>query len=168
VTLDTSTSGMVWTSTTLPGAAATLAARVLLYAATAADAASARSAAAAAGVPASGVTRSFGTAWAAVLSGNYLVIAVGAAADNALYYNTCGWANPSGEGAGATPFDLAGSPLSRLPGADLYQDAAAAPAAQTAQLTTDLAYYATHGRLPAKMTRLPRAAAPARTCSGQP
>jgi hypothetical protein len=161
-------SGTAWTATTLPGTAATLADRVLLYAATPGDVASARSAASAAGLPAGAVTGSFSTAWAAALSDNYLVIAVGAAANDALYFNTCGWADPSGEGAGGTPFDLASAPLNRLPGVDLYEDAAAATTSQTPSLSADLAYYATHGTLPAKVTKLPAAAAPARTCSGQP
>jgi hypothetical protein len=161
-------SATAWTATTLPGTAATLADRVLLYAATPGDLASARSAASAAGLPAGGVTGSFSTAWAAALTGNYLVIAVGPAANNALYFNTCGWADPSGEGAGGTPFDLASAPLNRLPGVDLYEDAAAATTSQTPPLAADLAYYATHGALPAKVTKLPTAAAPARVCSGQP
>jgi hypothetical protein len=161
-------SGTAWTATTLPGTAATLADRVLLYGATPGDVASARSAASAAGLPAGSVTGSFSTAWAAALSDNYLVIAVGAAANNALYFNTCGWADPSGEGAGGTPFDLASAPLNRLPGVDLYEDAAAASTSQTPPLAAGLAYYATHGTLPAKVTKLPTAAAPARVCSGQP
>jgi hypothetical protein len=167
--LDTNAgSGTAWTVTTLPGTPATLADRVLLYAATTGDAASARSAASAAGVPASNVTGSFSTAWAAALSGNYLVIAVGSAANDALYFNTCGWTDPSGEGAGGTPFDLASAPLTGLPGVDLYEDAAAATTSQTPQLATDLAYYATHGTLPATVTMRPAAAAPVRACSGQP
>nr|MDQ2815917.1 PKD domain-containing protein [Actinomycetota bacterium] len=161
-------SGTAWTSTTLPGTAATLGDRVLLYGATPGDVASARSAAAAAGLPAGRVTGSFSTAWAAALSDNYLVIAVGATASNALYFNTCGWADPSGEGAGGTPFDLARAPLNRLPGVDLYEDGAAATVSQTPPLSADLAYYATHGTLPPKVTKLPAAAAPARVCSGQP
>jgi len=161
-------SGPAWTAATLPGTAATLAERMLLYAAAPGDLASARRAALAAGVPASGVTGSFSTAWAAALNGNYLVIAVGPAANDALYFNTCGWADPSGESAGGTPFVLSSTPLNQVPGVDSYQDAAAATVAQTPRLTAALAYYATHGKLPAGMTKLPGAAAPARVCSGQP
>ncbi len=156
-----------WTSTVLPDTAATLAGRVLLYAATPADGASARTAAAAAGLPAAQVTTSFGTAWAATLSGNYLVIAVGTAAVNALYYNGCGWVNPSADGPGGTPFSLANGPLNQLPGADYYEDAAAATAAQTPRLATGLAYYATHGALPAGTTTLPARAAATRGCQGE-
>jgi hypothetical protein len=114
------------------------------------------------------VTEDFATAWAAALTGNYLVIAVGQAADDALYFNTCGWSNPSGEGAGGTPFDLASEPLDQLPGVDLYENAAAATAAQTPALATDLAYYATHGTLPAGVTKLPAQGTPARVCAGSP
>jgi hypothetical protein len=165
--LDAST-GSGWTATTLPSTPATFASRVLLYAATPGDEVSANAAASAAGLPASAVTEGFATAWAAALTGNYLVIAVGQAADDALYFNTCGWSNPSGEGAGGTPFDLSGEPLDQLPGVDLYENAAAATAAQTPALATDLAYYATHGARPAGVTALPAQGAPARICAGSP
>jgi len=156
-----------WTATILSNTAVTLADRVLLYAATSADDTSARSAASAAGLPASAVTESFSTAWAATLSGNYLVIAVGAAADDALYYNACGWADPSDEGAGGTPFALAASePLDKLPGVAYYEDGAAATTSQTPARATDLAYYAVHGKLPAGVTKLPAQATPQGSCSG--
>jgi len=165
--LDAST-GSGWTGTTLPSTPATFASRVLLYAATPGDDASAITSASAAGLPASAVTENFATAWAAALTGNYLVIAVGQAADDALYFNTCGWSNPSGEGAGGTPFDLASEPSDQLPGVDLYENGAAATAAQTPALATDLAYYATHGKLPAGVTKLPAQGTPARVCAGSP
>jgi hypothetical protein len=159
--------GAAWTATTLPETAATLADRVLLYAATSADDTSAVRAASAAGLPATAATESFSTAWAATLSGNYLVIAVGPAAVDALYYNTCGWANPSGDGAGGTPFSLAGEPLNRLPAVDFYEDAAAATAGQTPALAADLAYYASHGALPGGVKKLPSQAGPRRACAGE-
>jgi hypothetical protein len=165
--LDAST-GSGWTATTLPNTPVTFASRVLLYAATPGDEVSASTAASAAGLPASAVTEDFATAWAATLTGNYLVIAVGQAADDALYFNTCGWSNPSGEGAGGTPFDLASEPLDQFPGVDLYENAAAAAAAQTPPLTLDLAYYATHGTLPAGLTKLPAQGVPAPVCAGSP
>jgi hypothetical protein len=49
-----------------------------------------------AGLPAGQVTQSFATAWKQASSGEYLVIAVGRPAGTALYYNVCGWSNPSG------------------------------------------------------------------------
>jgi hypothetical protein len=166
--LDHSTApGDSWTATTLPDTEVTLADRVLLYAATSGDDTSARHAATAAGLPTSAVTESFSTAWAATLSGNYLVIAVGAAADDALYYNACGWSDPSDEGAGGTPFALAASePLDKLPGVAYYEDGAAATTSQTPARATDLAYYAVHGKLPAGVTKLPAQANPAGNCSG--
>ena len=140
--------------------------RVLLYAATSADDTSALAVASAAGLPATQVTTSFSTAWAATLSGNYLVIAVGSAAVDALDFNTCGWANPSGDGAGGTPFSPAAGPLDKLPGAGVYENAAAATGAQTATLASGLAYYAAHGALPAGKS-LPSRAAAQRTCAGK-
>jgi hypothetical protein len=169
LSLDESTApGAAWTAVKLPATAATLADRVLLYAATSADDASAITAASAAGLPASSVTSSFSTAWAATLSGNYLVIAVGPAALDALDFNQCGWANPSADGAGGTPFSPTAGPLNRLPGVDTYEDGAAATAAQTPALATDLAYYTTHGTLPAGVTKLPPDASPEHVCAGQP
>jgi hyaluronoglucosaminidase len=141
---------------------------VRLYAATSADYSSALAAARAAGLPASQVVRSFPVAWDEASGGEYLVIAVGAAADNALYDNACGWTNPSGLGGGSTPFSLARAPLGSLPGQNYYENAAAATAAQTPQLATGLAYYAAHGKLPPGRAALPAAAAPAASCSGEP
>jgi PKD repeat protein len=169
VSVDTaSTPGGPWTSAALPATPATLADSVVLYAATAGDYASALPAAAAAGLPASQVTKSFATAWADTLSGNYLVIAVGLAATDALYFNVCGWANPSGEIAGSTPFYIAGGPLNSRPGPDAYEEAAAAASSQTPALAADLAYYATHGTLPPGVTSLPSGARPVYACSGDP
>ena len=49
-----------------------------------------------------------------------------------------------------------------------YENGAGQTAADTATLTTDLAYYATHGTLPTGVTTLPQAAPPAYACSGTP
>ena len=157
-----------WTAATLPGTAATLAGRVMLYAATTADDRSALAAASAAGLPATQVTQSFATAWADALTGDYLVISVGQAATDALYFNACGWANPSGAIPDSTPFYIAGGPLRSLPGADAYEEAAPATASQTPSPAADLAYNAVHGTLPAGVTALPTAAAPQFTCVGSP
>jgi len=142
--------------------------RVVLYAATPADQASALSAAQAAGLPASQVTQSFATAWDDTLSGNYLVISVGLAATDALYFNVCGWANPSGDIPGSTPFYIVSGPRDTLPGAGAYEEAAAATAAKTPQFAADLAYYAVHGALPPGVTALPAAAGPQYACAGSP
>jgi hypothetical protein len=157
-----------WTSTTLPDGPATFADRVVLYAATAADAATADGAAAAAGLTAGQVITSFPAAWADALSGDYLVIAVGLPATDALYFNVCGWDNPSGDIPGSTPFSIAGGPLDSLPGAGSFEEAAGATGAATSQLATGLAYYAVHGSLPPGVSSLPAAASPRYVCSGQP
>ncbi len=157
-----------WTAASLPSTPATFADRVVLYAATPADQASALSAAQAAGLPASQVTGAYATAWDDTLSGNYLVIAVGLAATDALYYNVCGWANPSGDIPGSTPFYIVGGPRDTLPGAGGYEDAAAGTTAQTPQLAADLAYYAVHDALPPGVTALPAVAGPQYACAGSP
>ena len=157
-----------WAQASLPTADATFTDRVVLYAATAADQASALSAAQAAGLPASQVTASFATAWDDTLSGNYLVISVGLAATDGLYFNVCGWANPSGDIPGSTPFYIVGGPRDTLPGAGAYEAAAARTTSQTPQLATDLAYYAVHGTLPPGVSTLPAAAGPQYACAGSP
>ena len=121
-----------------------------LYAATPADAAAALSAAAAAGLPAGQVTTSFATAWDDTLSGGYLVISVGLAATDALYFNVCGWANPSTDIPGSTPFYSVTGPWDALPGAGAFENAAADSAPLAQQRVTDLAYYAVHDTLPAR------------------
>jgi PKD repeat protein len=160
--------GGPWSQASLPTANATFPDRVVLYAATPADQASALSAAQAAGLPASQVTQSFATAWDDTLSGNYLVISVGLAATDALYFNVCGWANPSGDIPGSTPFYIVSGPRDTLPGAGAYEEAAAATAAKTPQFAADLAYYAVHGALPPGVTALPAAAGPQYACAGSP
>ena len=157
-----------WSQASLPTADATFPDRVVLYAATPADQASALSAAQAAGLPASQVTQSFATAWDATLSGNYLVLSVGLAATDALYFNVCGWANPSGDIPGSTPFYIVSGPRDTLPGAGGYEAAVAATAAQTPRLAADLAYYAVHGALPPGVSALPTATGPRYACAGSP
>ncbi|HUN32083.1 MAG TPA: PKD domain-containing protein [Trebonia sp.] len=157
-----------WTQAALPTTLATLANRVVLYAATAADEDAATTAATAAGLPAGQVTRSYATAWDDALSGNYLVISVGLAATDALYYNACGWDNPSGDIPGSTPFYIADSPLAELPGAGAFEEGAASTAALSQQRATDLAYYAANGTLPAGVTSVPAQAGPQDACSGSP
>jgi hypothetical protein len=51
---------------------------------------------------------------------------------------------------------------------NLYENAAAATASQTPPLAADLAYYATHGTLPAGVTALPAQSTPAAVCAGSP
>jgi hyaluronoglucosaminidase len=141
---------------------------VRLYAADPADYQAALAAASAAGLPADQVTQSFTTAWDETSAGEYLVIAVGGPADDALYYNVCGWTAPDGLGAGSTPFYYATAGTTSLPPMDEYLNGAGQTAADTANLATDLAYYATHGSFPAGVTSPPPAAPPAYACAGTP
>jgi hyaluronoglucosaminidase len=141
---------------------------VSLYAADPTDYQAALAAASAAGLPASQVTQSFETAWKQASSGEYLVIAVGGPADTALYYNVCGWDNPSGLAGGSTPFYYGSTPLDSVPPMDLYENGAGQTAADTAALSAGLAYYAVHGALPPGVSSLPASAAPVYACSGSP
>ena len=165
---DTAPPGGPWTTQALPTAPAAFADRVLVYGATPDDKAAADSAANAAGLPASQVTSSFAVAWAAVLSGNYLVIASGTAATSALEYNVCGWTNPSGEIAGSTPYDYVTAARTTLPGADLFVNGSAATSADGPQRVADLTYFAVHGVLPPGQTAIPAPARAVYACSGSP
>jgi hypothetical protein len=157
-----------WTTQALPDRPATFADRVVLYAATSADQVAALGAAAAAGLPAGQVSTSFATAWDDTLSGGYLVISVGLAATDGLYFNVCGWANPSTDIPGSTPFYYVTGPRDTLPGADAFENAAASSASLAQQRVTDLVYYAVHGMLPPGVTSVPSAAGPVYTCTGSP
>jgi hyaluronoglucosaminidase len=141
---------------------------IRLYAADTTDYQAAVAAASTAGLPADQVTQSFTTAWLATSAGEYLVIAVGGPADDALYYNVCGWTAPNGIGAGSTPFYYASAPLDSLPAANIYENAAGQTAADTAALAADLAYYAVHGSFPPGVTSPPAAVPPQYACAGQP
>jgi len=157
-----------WTTLTLPDTPSTFADGVVLYAATPADEAAALTAAAAAGLPAAQVTTSFDTAWDDTLNGGYLVISVGLAATDGLFYNVCGWANPSTDIPGSTPFYDVTGPLDTLPGAGAFENGAGTSATLAQQRVTDLAYYAVHGTLPPGVTSVPPAASAVYACSGSP
>jgi PKD repeat protein len=152
----------------LPDTPATWANQIVLYAADPADASLAQAAATAAGLPAGQVTTSYATAWADALSGQYIVLAVGTPAVGALYYNVCGWANPSALPAASTPFSYILGPVNTLSALGLgnFVDSAGETAADTQSLTTDLAYYALHGSLPSGVTALPAAVGPPYACVG--
>lgn len=152
----------------LPDTPATWANQIVLYAADSADATAARAAATAAGLPASQVTTSYAAAWADTLSGQYLVFAVGSPAVAALYYNVCGWTNPSALPAGSTPFSYVLGPVNTLQGVSTFVNSAAATAADTQTLATDLAYYALNGTLPSGVTTPPPAVGPPHACVGSP
>jgi hypothetical protein len=164
-----------WSPVSLPTAPSSWAQQIVLYAATPADQATAQAAAAAAGLPASDVITSFYDAWLDTMTSNeYLVISVGAAATDALYFNQCGWANPSdgGYATGSTPFNTyPGLLFDSVPGAANvgdYVEGLASDSSQQQALITDLAYYALHGTYPSGVTAstLPAQAWPSDTCSG--
>jgi len=138
---------------------------VVLYAADSGDYQYAMAAAAVANIPLSNVTGDFNSVWNQVASGKYLVIAVGATANNALYYNPCGWSNPAGDPAGATPFAMSAEPQATLPGANYYENAAGQSGSGTLKLATMLAYFATFGAYPSGYgTTPPPTANAANTC----
>ena len=156
--------GAAWTASALPSTPTTYPGTVLLYAAPPDDDTAALAAAAYAGLPADQVTTDFSTAWAATLSGNYLVVSIGAAATNALYDNPCGWTNPSQDDPGSTPFYNVERPLN-VTLTNLFVVGEAATAAETPQVAADMAYFAVHGALPSGAV-LPKLAGPGYTCLG--
>lgn len=170
VAADSASPGGAWSASTLPDTVATFDNVIELYAADAADYQSALTAASSAGLPASQVTDSFATAWADTLDGNHLVFAVGGPAISALYFNACGWANPSGEDPGTTPFSYDLGPVDQMPGADTFVNSAAATGSATEQLTADNAYYAVNGVLPTGVTvsSMPPAVGADDVCGGSP
>jgi hypothetical protein len=161
-------SGTWATTLTLPDTPATWADQIVLYAADPGDAAAAQAAATAAGLPSSQVITSFAIAWADTLSGEYLVFAVGSPAVAALYFNVCGWANPSALPAESTPFSYNLGPTNTLPGVDTFINSASDTAADTQALATDNAYYALNGTLPPGVTSMPAAVGPPFACVGSP
>ena len=169
VTEDASaTAGGSWTASSLPTRPASYSDRIMLYAASPGDDQTALTAAAAAGLPAAQVTDNFDVAWAATLSPDYVVIAVGVPAVDALYVNDCGWPDPSGDDAGTTPFYYYLPPFYGLPGADAYLNATAASPAQAVAAATDATYYALHDALPPGVTSIPTLTGPDYSCEGSP
>ena len=60
------------------------------------------------------------------------------------------------------------APTDKLPPMNEFLNGLAATAPDTATRVADLAWYAAHGSLPPGVAAPPPAAAPARSCSGQP
>jgi Domain of unknown function (DUF1906) len=139
---------------------------VVLYAADPASMAVAVSTAARLGLPASDVTGNFETAWNDVADGNDLVLAVGAAAGNALNQNPCGWTNPAGTAAGSTPFYYIGVPLTGPAGPDVFEPSGGTSTALTALVTAQLTHYALAGSLPDDGGPPDGPVPPADTCLG--
>lgn len=136
---------------------------VVLYAADPASRAEAQAVANADALASGDVTGSFDQAWTDLAGGKDLVIAVGDAAVDGLYYNACHWASPSGSTAGGTPFYYLGAPYRQSPGADIYEPA---NGPDSALLAAQLAHYALTGSLPdygRPPAQVPR---PTSTCLG--
>ncbi len=116
--------------------------QIFLYAATVEDYNNSTTVAADFGLPAGHVLGSFANAWTAVASGKFLVIATGTPANNALYYNECGFGNLT---QGNTPFVDDTTPRDTLPGSPYYMNAAGTTATDSADLAYNYVYYALNG-----------------------
>jgi hypothetical protein len=139
---------------------------VVLYAADAQSMAIAQAEAQRLALPASNLTGNFETAWADDSSGSDLVIAVGAAASDALFHNACGWTNPAGEAPGHTPFGYPSVPLRSAAGG-VFEGADGSSDAATGVLSEQFAQYALAGTVPNENAGRPLGSTtPANTCLG--
>jgi hypothetical protein len=118
-------------------------------------------------LPPSGVTGNFETAWTDASGSSDVVIAVGAAASDALFYNACGWPNPAGAGAGSTPFGYPVAPL-RSGQANKFEGAYGTSTATTSLLAAQFAQYALAGTIPNDGGQPVGPATPSDTCLGSP
>lgn len=153
-------------SVTPAGTTLSTARPVVLYAADTTSMASAVAVADADALPAADVIGGYSQAWSDLTGGKDIVIAVGSAAVDGLFYNTCGWSNPAGEPANDTPFYWLGTPFDQPPGADVYVPADGTTAANSALLAAQFTHFALTGTLPdygRPPTLLPR---PTNTCLG--
>jgi hypothetical protein len=141
---------------------------VILYAAVPLDYQMALGAAGLAGIPTGNVTTDFQKAWGFVSAGSHLVLAVGHAALNALYYNPCGWTNPASGPGGHTPFNMVATPRASLLGPNVFVNAAGVSAVDTLQIAGAFAYYAVAGSLPHTFLQHPNPVAPTEVCMGAP
>ena len=150
------------------GATLSAAYPIVLYAADRVSMATAVGEAKSLALPASDVTGTFVTAWNDLTGGSDLLLAVGKAADNALFYNPCGWTNPAGTGAGSTPFSYLGLPLQQPAGANNYEPSDGNTTAATAALTAQLSHYALAGTLPNEGVTPASISLPTKKCLGSP
>jgi hypothetical protein len=141
---------------------------LVLYAADNGDMALAVQIGRALALPAGDVTGSFTRAWRDAAGNKDLVLAVGPAAANALYFNACGWTDPSGWRAGSTPFYVPGYPLQRPPGKHYFELASGSSWAVTTTLTTQLTQYALAGTLPDDASAPTAPSPPTLSCLGAP
>ena len=141
---------------------------VVLYAADAQSMAIAQAEAQQLDLPASNLTGNFETAWTDDSTGTNLVIAVGAAASDALFHNACGWTNPAGEAPGHTPFGYPAAPLQTAAGG-VFEGAIGSTDAATQALSEQFAHYALSGTIPNENAAQPLGSTtPANTCLGSP
>lgn len=139
--------------------------QVLLYAATTEDLQTVRGIVAALNLPSTSIQNNFDIVWQHVASGNYLVIAVGGAALDVLYYNQCVWSNPNPKYAagGSTPFNIV--PISdTLPGVNNFVNGAGTTVTDTLYISTAYAYYAMNGAYPAEFPSPPSPESYSQTC----
>lgn len=162
------TDASVLVSVVRPGKWLPTAHPVVLYAADAADIAIAAQVAHNIALPPGDVTGNFSQAWKDTSSNKDLVLAVGQAAANALYFNACGWTDPAGLPAGSTPFYYPGYPLRNPPSRDYFELASQSTRAGTMLLTTQLTQYALTGTLPSYGSEPVAATPPTLSCKGSP
>lgn len=107
----------------------------------------------------------FQEAWRLTADAKNLVIAVGGAALNALYYNPCSWSNPNASPGGHTPFtlDASGQGVSTVH-QDAFVNAGGFTALDSLTLAVMLGYYAVHGNFPHGYAHLPRQETPQSVC----
>jgi hypothetical protein len=141
---------------------------IVLYAADRVSMATAVAEAKSFALPTGDVTGTFVTAWNDLTGGSDLLLAVGKAADNALFFNPCGWTNPAGTGAGSTPFSYLGLPLQQPAGTNNYEPSDGSTTAATAALTAQLSHYALAGTLPNEGVTPASISLPTQKCLGSP
>lgn len=165
---DAVTDAFVLMSVVPPGKSLPTPHPVVLYAADRTDIAIATQISRGLALPPGDVTGGFVRAWNDASSGKYLVLAVGQAAANALYFNPCGWKDPAGWPAGSTPFYYPGYPLRQAPGRNYFELASTPTAAGTTLLATQLTQYALAGTLPNYGSEPAAASPPTLGCAGHP
>ncbi|UNO50337.1 hypothetical protein [Alicyclobacillus acidoterrestris] len=138
---------------------------VYLYAATPTDLLKAQAAANVCGVPRANCTGNFQNAWRLVAAEGNIVVAVGGAAVYSLYYNPCGWANPSGQPGGHTPFEMyaLGQGVASAK-ANYFANAGGVTSLDSLTLAVMLTYYAIHGVFPRGYGALPTQETPQQVC----
>ena len=141
---------------------------VVLYAADAGDMAPAVGMGRVLGLPAGDVTGSFTKAWQDADGNQDLVLAVGLAAANALYFNACGWTDPAGWPAGSTPFYYPGYPLQGPPGKHYFELSSGSAHAVSTALMAQLTQYALSGTLSDGASEPMAPSPPTLKCLGSP